>query len=53
MKSVKGLKYLQIDPSRALKKIDPAVFKKAIEEYKADVKANPEAYKEMLDYNGE
>ena len=53
MKSVKGLKYLQIDPDSELKKIDPAVFKKAIEEYKADVKANPEAYKEMLDYKGE
>lgn len=53
MKSVNGLKYLQIDPDRELKKIDPVVYRQAIEEYKADVKANPDAYREMLEYKGE
>ncbi len=53
VKSVKGLKYLELDPNGELKSIDPGVYKKAIEEYRADVKANPEAFKDMLQYKGE
>ena len=33
--------------------MDPKVYKTAIEEYKDDVKANPDAFKEMLQYKGE
>ena len=53
IKTVKGLKYLEIDPNGQLKRIDPGVYKRAIEEYEADVKANPDAYGEILQYKGE
>ena len=53
MKSAKDLTYLERDPNGQLKDMDPKVYKTAIEEYEADVKANPDAYKEMLQYKGE
>lgn len=53
IKSVKNLTYLERNPNGALKHMDSKVYKTAIEEYKADVKANPEAFKEMLQYKGE
>lgn len=53
IKSVKNMTYLERDPNGELKKMDPIVYKNAIEEYTADVKANPDAYKEMLQYKGE
>jgi hypothetical protein len=53
MQSVKKLTYLERDPNGELKNIDPKVYKTAIDEYKADVKANPDAFKEMLQYKGE
>jgi len=53
MKSIQSLTYLERDPNGELKNMDPEVFKTAIEEYKADVEANPDAYKEMLQYKGE
>jgi hypothetical protein len=53
MKSIKDLTYLERDPNGDLKNMDPEVYKTAIEEYKADVKANPDAFKEMLQYKGE
>jgi hypothetical protein len=33
--------------------MEPDAYKKAIEEYEADVKTNPEGYKELLGYRGE
>ena len=33
--------------------MDPKVYKTAIEEYKADVEENPDAFKEMLQYKSE
>ncbi len=51
--SIKGCKYLELDPNAEAKDMDPAVYDKAIEEYLADVQANPEGYKEMLEYKGE
>ncbi len=53
LKTVRDLEYLALDPNGELKRIDPEVYKTAIEEYKADVAANPDAYKEMLQYKGE
>jgi hypothetical protein len=53
MRSIKDLTYLERDPNGELKNMDPEVYKTAIEEYKADVKANPDAFKEMLQYKGE
>ena len=53
MKSIQGLTYLERDPNGELKNMDPKVYKTAIDEYKADVEANSDAYKEMLQYKGE
>lgn len=53
MQTVKSLTYLEHDPNGKLKNMDPKVYKTAIEEYKADVKANPAAFKEMLRSKGE
>jgi hypothetical protein len=43
---------LERDPNGELKNMDPKVYKTAIEEYKVDVKVNPDAFKEMLQYKG-
>ena len=51
--SIKGRKYLELDPNAEAKDMDPVVYDKAIEEYLADVQVNPEGYKEMLEYKGE
>jgi len=52
-KSIGSCTYLELDPSKPFPDMDPALYQKAIEEYEADVKANAEAYKEMLEYKGE
>jgi len=53
MELIKNLTYLERDENGELKNMDPEVYKTAIEEYKADVEANPDAFKEMLQYEGE
>jgi hypothetical protein len=33
--------------------MEPALYQKAIEEYKTGIKENPEGYRALLDYKGE
>lgn len=48
-----GCKYLELDPAIEAKDMDPAAYQKAIDEYLADVKINPDGYRAMLEYGGE
>ena len=45
--------YLQLDPAKTFPDMEPELYQKAIEEYEAGIKENPEAYKELLEYKGE
>lgn len=51
--AVQSLTYLQLDTSKEFPDMEPALYKKAIEEYHAGVKEDPEGYKSLLDYKGE
>ncbi len=50
--SIKSCTYLEYDPATKAQDMDASLYKTAIDEYEADVKANPDAYKNMLDYKG-
>jgi hypothetical protein len=50
---IKYLKNGSIHPSAKPGALEPAVYKQAVDEYTADVKANPDGYKDMLSYKGE
>jgi Protein of unknown function (DUF2846) len=52
-KAVKGCTYLEMDPGKKFPDMEPALYQKAIDEYNADVKKNPQGYKDLLEYNGE
>lgn len=51
--AIKGCTYLELDPKVAGPAMEAALYQKAIDEYNADIKANPEGYKELLGYKGE
>ena len=53
LESIKNCTYLELDTGKSFPDMDPELYKKAIEEYEADVKDNPENYKEMMEYKGE
>jgi hypothetical protein len=52
-KAVQNCTYLQLDTSKTFPDMEPALYQKAIEEYHAGVKENPDGYKELLEYKGE
>ena len=52
-KSIQNCTYLQLDAGKPFPDMEPDAYKKAIEEYEADVKTHPEGYKELLGYRGE
>jgi hypothetical protein len=51
--AISNCTYLQLDTSKTFPDMEPALYKKAIDEYHADVKENSDGYKEMLEYKGE
>lgn len=52
-KAIQGCEYLQLDTSKSVPDMDPALYQKAVDEYNAGVKDDPEGYKELLEYKGE
>ncbi|MCB2148921.1 MAG: DUF2846 domain-containing protein [Deltaproteobacteria bacterium] len=52
-KAIKSCTYMELDSSKTFPDMEPALYQKAIEEYHAGVKENPEGYKELLEYKGE
>ena len=52
-KAISSCTYLQLDTSKSFPDMEEALYKKAIQEYHAGVKENPESYQDMLDYKGE
>lgn len=52
LKSMKDCTYLEYDPDTNAPDMDPEHYKTAIDEYEADVKENPDGYKDMLEYEG-
>ncbi len=55
MESIKNCTYLQLDPAANIEgqDLEPAVYKQAVDDYTVDVKANPDGYKEIVNYKGE
>jgi hypothetical protein len=51
--SIRDCTYLKLDPGKPFPDMEPELYKTAIEEYEADVKENPQDYKDMLQYKGE
>ena len=51
-KAIKDSSYLEYDLKSGQEDMDPALYKKAIDDYHQEVKENPEAYEEILKYNG-
>lgn len=52
MESIRDCTYMEIDKSKTAEDMDPQLYKKAIEEYHAEVKQNPGGFKAMLEYRG-
>lgn len=52
MESIRDCTYQEIETSKTAEDMDPQVYKKAIEEYYAEVKQNPGGFKNMLEYRG-
>ncbi len=50
--SMKSCTYMEYEPSAKAPDLDPETYKTAVDEYNADVKANPKGYKAMLEYKG-
>jgi len=51
-KAMKNCKYLEYDPKTGGEDMDPKLYQQAIDEYLKDVKENPEAFKDILKYDG-
>lgn len=51
--AIKGCTYVELDRRKPFPDMEPALYQKAVEEYTAGVKENPEGYKALLDYEGE
>jgi hypothetical protein len=52
MESIRNCTYRELDTSKTAEDMDPQLYKKAIEEYHAEVKQNPDAFKAILEYRG-
>jgi hypothetical protein len=51
--SIRDCTYLKLGPDKPFPDMEPELYKTAIEEYEADVRENPQDYKDMLQYKGE
>ena len=51
-KAMKNCKYLEYDPKTGQEVMDPKLYQQAIDEYHEDVKKNPDAFKDILNYEG-
>jgi hypothetical protein len=51
-KAMKNCKYLEYDPKTGQEDMDPKLYQQAIDEYHEDVKKNPDAFKDILNYEG-
>lgn len=53
LKSIKDCTYLRLDTTKTFPDMEPALYQRAIDEYHAGVKEDPDGYKELLEYKGE
>ena len=44
---------MEYDPKTGQEDMDPQLYQQAIDEYHKDVKENPDAFKEILEYDGD
>lgn len=51
-KAMKDCSHLEYDPATGKEDMDPKLYQQAIDEYLADVKTNPEAFTDILNYEG-
>ena len=51
-KAMKDCSYLEYDPKTGQEDMDPKLYQQAIDEYLKDVKENPDAFKDILKYDG-
>jgi len=49
---MKNCSYLEYDPKTGQEDMDPKLYQQAIDEYLKDVKENPDAFKDILEYDG-
>ncbi len=49
---MKDCSYLEYDPKTGQEDMDPKLYQQAIDEYLKDVKENPDAFKDILKYDG-
>jgi hypothetical protein len=52
VEAIKGCTYREISPGKSAEDLNQELYKKAIEEYHAEVKTNPDGFKAMLEYKG-
>jgi len=50
--AMKDCSYLEYDPKTGQEDMDPKLYQQAIDEYLIDVKKNPDAFKDILEYEG-
>jgi hypothetical protein len=53
MDAIHDCSYTELDTNKPSEDMDPQLYKQAIDDYKEEVKQNPEGYKAMLEYKGE
>ncbi len=51
-KAMKGCRYLEYDPKSGQEDMDPKLYQQAIDEYFKDVRENPDAFADILKYDG-
>jgi hypothetical protein len=51
-KAIKNCSYLEYNPKTGQEDMDPKLYQQAIDEYLKDVKENPDAFKDILKYDG-
>ena len=51
-KAMKDCSYLEYSPKTGGEDMDPKLYQQAIDEYHEDVKKNPDAFKDILNYDG-
>lgn len=52
MEAIKECTFLELDPSKPHEDMDPKLYQKALEDYQAELKANPAGFKDVLEYKG-
>ena len=51
-KAMKNCSYLEYNPKTGQEDMDPQLYQQAIDEYLKDIKDNPDAFKDILNYDG-